>query len=547
MQPLFRLVFIALAASAWLPISSPAQQANAPKVQGDYSQWCGRTDRNRVYDATGLVESFDEVSAEHPAGSTLRNVRWVARLGAASYASPVVADGKVYMGGCLNAPGPRNTSALWCFNEADGKLLWQLRSPFIKGICNQSWGITAAPTVEGNRVYCLGVSGEVYCLDTGGLANGNDGPFQDEGLWLSQREVVKNEIAPDDRRVVEYSPALPVKPEANDADIIWRFDMVNEARCWPYNAANASIIVRGDYLYVPTCSADCNIEPIHKKPLTEWKASHPNSSYPSPNIIVLDKKTGKLVAEDATGSFGRSYHGAHSSPALGTINGQETLVWAGGDGICYGLDPKFEPGKDGKPALLKTLWQVDCLNPRIAAPDGSKVFRQEIFATPVIYKDKVYIATIADLAGKRIQEHSRLLCIDPKGTGDITASACVWRFDDIRSCSSTVAIADGLLYTADVAGLIYCLDAASGKPYWTHPGKEIWASPLLADGKLYVPTNGKGLIVLAAAKEKKVVFESPTTSRMVASPALANGTLYFADQKYLYAVGADPGANSPSR
>jgi hypothetical protein len=57
----------------------------------------------------------------------------------------------------------------------------------------------------------------------------------------------------------------------------------------------------------------------------------------------------------------------------------------------------------------------------------------------------------------------------------------------------------------------------------------------VADGKLYVGTQKK-LVVLAADRRKKLLGEIRLGSPVWASPIAANGTLYFASQKYLWAV-----------
>jgi outer membrane protein assembly factor BamB len=94
-----------------------------------------------------------------------------------------------------------------------------------------------------------------------------------------------------------------------------------------------------------------------------------------------------------------------------------------------------------------------------------------------------------------------------------------------------------LVFVADCGQRIHCVDAETGKPYWTHDAKgEIWGSTLLADGKLYVGTRRGVLWVLAASKDKRVIssikLDSPTTS----TPVAANGVLYVTTMKKLYAL-----------
>ena len=53
---------------------------------------------------------------------------------------------------------------------------------------------------------------------------------------------------------------------------------------------------------------------------------------------------------------------------------------------------------------------------------------------------------------------------------------------------------------------MHCVDARTGQPYWVHDaGGEIWASTLVADGKVYIGTRRGDFWVLAAGKEKRVL------------------------------------------
>jgi outer membrane protein assembly factor BamB len=525
-----------------------AGELTAAGPSGDWSQWCGRQDRNMVSGATGLPDSFEEVRGSKPRPGPLRNVKWVARLGEAIYGSPVVAGGRVYIGGCESGMGGDDAiGVLWCFRESDGAPLWKLRSPYIAKLYNRSFGITSTPTVEGDRVYLLGHLGEVLCLNAHGLAQGNSGPFKDEESLLAVgREKLKDELAPDGNRVLAYSRGTPEKLGPTDADVVWRFDMIKEVRCWPFNAQNAALLIRGDCLYVPTCSV-FDRRP-HEGPTIvppdEWKKKYHRKTYDSPNLIVLDKRTGTLLAADETGAFEESFHGAHSSPALGRIAGRELLVWCSGRGVCYAFDPDFAARTDGKPARLKTVWRFRCVD--AATYDANSLDKRpkqkvEIVASPVIYHNRVYVAVGNDLrdAGRRAPP-GRLVCIDATGTGDITATGKVWSLDDMRSSSSTVAIAGGLLYAADASGMVYCIDADTGRVYWTQQTSAIWASPLAADGKVFIPTYNSGLLVMAAGKRKRIIAQSPSQSHMVSSPAVAHGVVYVANQQYLYALQCRP-------
>ena len=58
----------------------------------------------------------------------------------------------------------------------------------------------------------------------------------------------------------------------------------------------------------------------------------------APSLIVLDKKTGRLVASDDARIGPRLLHGQWSSPSLGAVNGRKLVFFGGGDGTCYAFE-----------------------------------------------------------------------------------------------------------------------------------------------------------------------------------------------------------------
>ncbi len=131
-----------------------------------------------------------------------------------------------------------------------------------------------------------------------------------------------------------------------------------------------------------------------------------------------------------------------------------------------------------------------------------------------------------------------LTCLDAARTGDVTRSGIVWSYDKIGASVSTVAIDDGLVYAAGFDGRLHCLDADTGRCYWVHDaGKPIWGSPLVADGKVYLGTGSQVLWVLAAGKQLKVLNRIRVRDGVFTTPTAANGTLFVATNKHLYAVG----------
>lgn len=511
------------ASAALLLVTAGAAQA----VQ-DWPMWGRDLTRNMTSTVTGLPDDFEAgefigATDEIDFAST-RNVKWIAKLGSQSYGNPTVAGGRVYVGTNNDAPrDPRfkgDRSVVDCFDEATGELLWQLNIPKLGTGKVSDWeylGICSSPAVEGDRVYVLSNRCEVLCLDVEGMKNGNDGPFKDEGQYLAGTG----------------NPPMELKP--TDGDIIWSLNMIDECGVFPHNITSSSILIVGDQLWVTTSNG----------------VDYGHVETPAPNapcLIVVDKHTGALLGEEASGLSRRIFHSNWTSPAYLKTDELELAIFGGPDGWCYAFEPKPVEDEDGY-LVLKERWRVDCNKPEYRVkPDGkprkyaTRSGPSEVLATPITWEGRVYALIGQD------PEHGEgvgnLVCIDPTGAGDVTATHQLWSYDKIHRSISTISIVDGLLYVADYSGFVYCIDARTGEEQWIHDTKgHIWGSTLVADGKVYVGNEDGYMTIIPATREydEKQVVEIDMISPVYSSPIAANGVLYVGTHTHLFAFEAPKG------
>ena len=179
----------------------------------------------------------------------------------------------------------------------------------------------------------------------------------------------------------------------------------------------------------------------------------------------------------------------------------------------------------------KLLWEFD-LNPKESVWPKT---RNEVISTPIIIGNVVYQANGQD------PEHGEgvghLYAIDATKRGDITQTGRLWHYDKIRRSISTGAYYNGLVFYADFSGFLHCLDAKTGTAYWTHDMlAAVWGSPVVIDGKLYLGDEDGDVVVLEAAKTKKLIAESSLGSSVYSSAVPANGTIFFANRNQLWAL-----------
>ncbi len=488
----------------------------------DWPQWGRNQSKNLYSPEKGIPHEFTpgdfKRGTEEVDLSTTKNVKWVTKLGSQAYGNTTVSNGKVFVG--TNNESPRDPKhkgdrgIVYCLDEKTGEFLWQLVVPKLGAGKVSDWeylGICSSPAVEGNRVYVVSNKCEILCLDTEGLSNGNDGPFKDEAKYMAG------------------TGQPPVAVGKTDADIIWVFDMREELGVFPHNIASSSVVIAGDTVFATTSNGQ------------DW--SHLNIPSPfAPCLVALDKNTGELKGEEASGISQNLMHCNWSSPGFGKVNGQDMVLFGAGDGFTYAFDPKPVAGEDDI-MVLKEIWKYDGVPDKYKEEDGKPIKYplaegpSEIISTPVFYKDRVYVSIGQD------PEHGEgvgmLSCIDATKTGDISKSGAIWTYDKINRTISTVSIdpATDLLFICDYSGFVYCLDANTGEEYWVYDMKaHMWSSTLVADGKVFLGDEDGDFVILAATKEKKVLNEVNFGAPIYSSPIVANGVLYVGTQTHLYAI-----------
>lgn len=470
-----------------LPIVFPAAASAEPLAKakkGDWPMWGGTPDRNMVSGETGIATEWDLKPG--------KNIKWVAKLGSQSYGNPVIHKGKIFVGtnnGALFRPDIKGDKGiLLAFEEKTGRLLWQATHDKLPTGRVNDWpeqGICSAPAAEGNRIWYVSNRCELVCADVEGFLDGeNNGPFKDE----------------------QYK-------EKEDADFIWVLDMIEDLGVFPHNLATSSPLLVGDTLFLMTSNG--------------VDEGHLNLPAPdAPAFIGVDKNSGKVLWTRSDPGE-KTLHGQWSSPAYGVVNGKPQVFFAGGDGWCYALDPK-----NGE-----LIWKYD-LNPKdskyVLGGRGTKSY---IIGTPVFHDNRVYLAVGQDPEHGEGPGH--LHAIDATKTGDVTGTAQIWHRGnaDYNRTLSTVAVADGLVYAADLSGYLYCLDEKDGTLYWKHDVlAAVWGSPYVVDGKVFLGDEEGDVVVMKHGKEMKVLATNVLDNAVYSTPVAANGVLYIATRNKLYAI-----------
>ena len=126
----------------------------------------------------------------------------------------------------------------------------------------------------------------------------------------------------------------------------------------------------------------------------------------------------------------------------------------------------------------------------------------------------------------------------PGGRGDISKTHVVWHVPTGAPYISSLVHYQGLLYMAGDVGVITCVDAKTGERVWRERlGGVYTASPIAADGRIYLLSESGETIVLKAGRTPEVLARNRIAGRILASPAISSGRLFIRTDDEIVAVG----------
>jgi outer membrane protein assembly factor BamB len=234
-------------------------------------------------------------------------------------------------------------------------------------------------------------------------------------------------------------------------------------------------------------------------------------------ILKIDAATGKTLwhVERATPALAESPD-SYTTPLWVDTPTRPELVITGGD-VISGHNP--DTGAE--------YWRADVLNPQRAR-------NYRIVASPTIVGDLVIAPT----------RNNPMVAIRPGGSGDVASTHVAWTF--AQGPDVPTPVSDGkLLYIVRDGGVAFALDARTGETVYGPerlPNGTYSASPILADGKIYVTTEEEGITTVYRAGPK---FEVLSSNRLaddcspycLSTVAISDSQLFIRTASFLWAIG----------
>ena len=234
-------------------------------------------------------------------------------------------------------------------------------------------------------------------------------------------------------------------------------------------------------------------------------------------FVAFDKKTGETMWISSPGA--RPYDTTYAPPIIANINGTRLLIQGASDGFVHAIKPQT-----GEP-----VWRIEV--------------SKRGLNTGVVVRGTTAILTHSE-ENLDSNEMGRMVAVDATAKGDLKPEQIKWTNKGWQGGFSSPVLDGDRLYQIDNGANIAAFDVNTGKQLWLQNlGTIQKASPVFADGKLYVGTeNGKFFILKPSATGCEILDEDPLGNAthpeaIIASAAVANGRVYVVSEAGLYAIG----------
>ena len=417
---------------------------------------------------------------------------------------PLLADWPEWRGPARDGVSKETTlPAKW--SPAGENLAWKV--PF---------GARSTPVVHGNHVYLFNTSGKgadvqerLMCFDA------NTG----KTLWEHKFNVYLSDVPP--HRVAWASPAVDpatgnifvfgvhgilagLSPQGK---VLWQRSLVEDmGLVTTHGGRTVSPVIEGDTVIVSGINSGWG---------DQARAAH--------RFIALDKRNGNIVWVSSPG--GRPFDTTYSPPVVAEINGVRLFIAGAGDGAMHAI----------KAATGEPVWSYG-------------MSKRGINTGPVLKGTTVIVSHSEENLNTNDMGH--LAALDAASKGPIPPDKAKWSAQGFQGGFSSPVVDGDRFYQVDNGANLYAFSIDSGKTLWKHNiGTIQKASPVLADGKLYVGSeNGRFFILRPTATGAEVLDEDQLAEgeAIIASVAVSGGRIFLVTTDNLYAIGKAKGKDIPT-
>jgi outer membrane protein assembly factor BamB len=368
---------------------------------------------------------------------------------------------------------------------------WKLKMPGMAGSTPAVWGERIFLTSEDDTDLVL------MCVDTGG-----------KELWKTRLATGRQRFMRGEGNNASPSPST-------DGKHVWAYVGTGDLGCYDFDGKPVWKFNVQDRYGKFRIQHGMHITPLLDGDRLYLQLIHSGAQY----VIALDKATGKEVWKVKRPSDGRAENEhSYTSPVIWRKGNDAYLITHGND---YAIAHRLQDGSE--------IWRVGGLNPKDR-------YRGDLrfVASPVAAPDLIVIPSAKD--------HG-VVGLKPDAEGLVMPGSKYerWRLNRGTPDVPSPLVYNGLVYLCrENGGWLICLDAKTGREQYnqrTH--NSIYrASPLAADGHIYLTARDGTVTVVKAGPAFERVAENRLADTFTASPAVSNGRIYLRGWNSLYAIGA---------
>jgi outer membrane protein assembly factor BamB len=536
----------------------------------DWPQWQG-PDRNAVSKETGLLQEWPKDGPP---------LAWKATGLGGGDSTPSVAAGRIYG---MSHRG--SDEFVWALSEKDGKEIWAVKTGAAHGqsFHQSKEGPACTPAVDGDRLYVMGLAGNVSCLQVAdGKVVWTRSLKADFGARSPMWSFRESPLVDGDKVICTPGgdKATMVALNKRTGETVWQThvpdggsgggppnrgpapNLPNVMQTDPLLSAldkdRDSVISGAELTNVPAAlllldkNQDGTLSEEELSPPTPARDGPGGAQRPrrGPGIMRMMKAHSALDADESGGI------GEAELKEAGTVlrkldeNGDGKLtneeagfksMGAPNTGAAYASAIAMEFGgrRQYVQFLATTVAGLDAGDGKLLWRYDKPANRMRInIATPRYLDGQVFAASAYGAGGG-------LARLVPDGAGGFAAEE-VWFSKDMENHHGGVILHDGALFGANGGnggGYLACLDFKTGDTLWNERdnGKRRASkgAMLLADGRLYHRTEEGAMLLIEPSRAEYLErgrFEQPDRTKLPAwaHPIVANGKLYLRDQDTLF-------------
>ena len=282
----------------------------------------------------------------------------------------------------------------------------------------------------------------------------------------------------------------------------------------------------------------------------KWKVDRPGviSGYSTPILYKPESGPAQIVIPE---SFQLSAYSADNGERVWWVRGlaceMKSIAVLNGDTLYingWGL-PENQPGKQVKvPPFEEVLPKFDTdKDGKISSEEGpdERIKSKDYFSVFDLDRDGKLDAREWGVYRAIMAAENGLLSIKLGGKGDMTNTAIRWKYQKPVPQVPSTLLYKGVLYMVNDGGLLISFDPATGAV--VKQGRlqgaidKYFASPVAADDKVFLVSEGGDVSVLKAAGDWEILAVNKLDDECFATPAIADGRIYLRTQSTLYCFG----------